>query len=676
MLKKEFTSFDVGIVVRELKGAIVHSRVNNIYQLNEKTVVLKLHKTNKPPLRLVIEAGIRLHLTVYALKPPKVPPAFCMALRKHLRGAWLEDVEQYEFERIVIINFKTNIGMMKLILELFGEGNIILTGEKDEILQALIFKRMRHRNIVRNEIFQYPPSIGRNPFQVTKKEFEEVVKDGGTLEVVRALTRFLGLGGFYIEEILQRANIEKTKPCNALGSGEVDSIFNMLQDLLTAFSTDETEPHIVLAEDSSFLDVVPFKLKRYETFRSKRYNSFNEALDEFFLRSTAVEKAISSVEVEKLTREAERLKRIITEQEQALSKDESKAEHDRQIGDVIYAHSNELQAFLGKFAAAKSEGRDWKILIREIMATKEISFVESFDTQNLFANICFDNLRFSLNLRRTLFENAAEYYERGKKAKQKSAGALTALQETLRKLSEIEKKTRKAEEQKTSKPKEVLEELVKRKVKRKEWYEKFRWFITSDGFLVVAGKDSVSNEVLVKKYAEPEDPVFHAEVAGSPFVVIKTEGKTISEQALHEAGEFAASFSRAWREGAGSADVYWVEPNQLTKSGPSGEYVPHGAFAVKGKRNWMRNVTLKLSIGVIEGNEMQLVGGALAAVMAKTKNYVTIVPGDLGGKEFLSQVLQALIHKLPKEQREKAGKTPIEKIREFVPYCKGRLVKN
>jgi predicted ribosome quality control (RQC) complex YloA/Tae2 family protein len=674
--KKEFTSFDVAVAVHELKEAIVNSRVNNIYQFNEKTLVLKLHKTDKPPLRLVMEAGRRLHLTAYALKPPRVPPAFCMALRKHLRGAWVDDVEQYEFERVVTIHFKTKTGMLRLILELFGEGNIILTGEKGEILQALIFKRMRDRNIIRKEVFQFPPSIGKNPFKVASEELEEALKDFGDVEVVRAIARFLGVGGFYAEEILLRANVEKTKHCNALNSAEVDAVFDRLQNLLSAVSGFKTEPHIVLGEDDSFLDVAPFKLKRYEAFRSQPYSSFNEALDEFFLRATAAEKAVASVEVDKLTREAERLKRIITEQEQALREDEKKAEHDRRIGDVIYAHSSEFQAFLGRFAAAKRTGKDWNILISEIMAAKKDSFVESFDSRNLLANVCVDDLRFSLNLRRTLFENAAKYYERGKKAKQKSAGALTALEESRRKLAEIEQKIREAEEQKTVKPMEVMEELVKRKVKRKEWYEKFRWFTSSDGFLVVAGKDAVSNEVLVKKYAAPEDPVFHAEITGAPFVVVKTEGEAPSEQVLREAGEFAAAFSRAWREGVGSADVYWVKPEQLSKSGPSGEYVPHGAFAVSGKRNWMRGVSLQLAVGMVEGEKLRFVGGPVEAVKAKTKVYVTLVPGDVAGKEFLKRILQALRLKLPKEQHEKVGKASIEQVREFVPYTKGRLAKN
>ncbi len=173
-----------------------------------------------------------------------------------------------------------------------------------------------------------------------------------------------------------------------------------------------------------------------------------------------------------------------------------------------------------------------------------------------------DNFHFSFNLRDSLFDNANEYYETWKTGKTEICMALYRRLRIQRENSlKIERELREAEELKSLKPAEMMEALSKRKVEmeNKEWYEKFRWFTSSDGFLVVAGKDTVSNEVLIKKYTTQEDVVFHAEITGAPFVVIKAEGKPISEQALREAGEFAASFSRAWRENAGSVDVYWVK---------------------------------------------------------------------------------------------------------------------
>ena len=110
--QKEFTSFDIAAAVGELKPSIDGSRVNNIYQLGEKTLVFKLHKTGAPPMRLIVEAGRRLHSTSYAPESPANPPPFCMSLRKYLRASWLTDIEQYEFERIVTIKFKARDGSL------------------------------------------------------------------------------------------------------------------------------------------------------------------------------------------------------------------------------------------------------------------------------------------------------------------------------------------------------------------------------------------------------------------------------------------------------------------------------------------------------------------------------------------------------------------------------------
>ena len=678
MPKKDFTSFDLYAIVKELKDKLVDSRVNNVYQLDSKTLLLKLHKPNEPSMRLVLEGGRRLHLTAYSLEKPQTPPAFCMTLRKYLPGAWIRNVEQYEFERVVTFYFKTKEGPLRLILELFGEGNIILTAENGEILQALFFKRMRDRNIVRKEIYQFPPSAGRNPFKVTQEELEEGLKVAGDVEVVRAIARFLGVGGVYAEELLLRAGIEKTKSCSALVESEVDALFVSLQSLLQAISGSKLEPNIILDENGSFVDVVPLRLKRYETFKFQPCPSFCEALDEFYVRITAAEKAVAGVDIGQSKREAERLKRMVADQEQALQEDERKMARDKRIGDAIYARFSELQMLLETFASVWREGKDLGKVVSEVTVGKQAGkvperFFESFDGRNLSINVSVDDLQCALSLRKTLYENAAEFYDRGKRAKQKSVGVLAALEESRKKLAEIEKRVSQVEALKVAAPAEAMDEVAQRRVQSKEWFEKFRWFISSEGFLVVAGKDSVSNEVLIKKYTESYDVVFHAEIVGSPFVVVKTERREVGEQTLREAGEFAASFSRAWREGMGSADVYWVKPEQLSKSGPSGESVPHGAFAISGKRNWTRSVPLKTAVGVVLNGDAEFIGGPVEAVKAKTRVLVVLVPGDVEGKDFLKQVLRSLTLKLLKEQRETISKASVERVREFVPYTKGRI---
>jgi len=682
LMKKQFTSFDVNAVVRELSEAVLDSRVSSVYQLSSKTLLFKLRKADKPVFWLILDAGRRLHLTSYTVKKPKVPPSFCMALRKYLRNGWLIGVEQYEFERVVVFTFRTKAGVMRLFLELFGDGNIILVGENGKILQALSYKRMRDRNILRGEVFHFPPPSGKNPLKVSKEELLQELRNAGDVEVVRAIARFLGVGGFYAEEVLLRAGVDKKTPSNASADAVVDAVFENLRDMLAQVTGGKLEPCVVLDETGSFVDVVPFRLKRYAGFGHQSYGSFNEALDEFYVRVGAIQRALVAAagDVEELRNEEARLKRIFAGQEKVLIEAEAASEKNRRIGDVIYAHSGELQALLNMFLAGKTSGMEWGEVVSDVLAEKKAGLMsgvfESFVSKGLVVNACVDGLCFGLGLRKSLFDNAARFYEQSKRAKRKMKGARAALEETRKKLDEVEAKIGQAEELGKIKPAEAVEEIVERKIKRKEWFEKFRWFVSSDGFLVAAGKDAVSNEVLVKKYTEADDVVFHADVVGAPFVVVKTEGKEPSQQVLREAGEFAAAFSRGWREGFASVDVYWVKPNQLSKGGSSGEYVSRGGFVVRGKRNWMRGASLETAVGVVmeDDGEIKFVGGPVHSVEAKTNAYVVVVPGDLRGKEVFKRVLGFLAVKLPKELREKVLKVSVEEIREFIPYSKGRIL--
>ena len=684
--RKEFTSFDVAAAVRELKTEVLDSILSNIYQLEAKTVLLKLHKTDRPAFWLVLEAGRRINLTAYASEKPSTPPAFCMALRKYLRNARLVSIEQYEFERVVILSFKAQERKMKLVLELFGDGNVILVGENGKILQALTYKRMRDRDVIRGEPLKFAPSVGKNPLKVNKEEFRTGLQSFGKVEVVRALVRFLSIGGIYAEEALMRAGVDKTKICDLLSDHEVDAIYNSLQSLLSQVLNGALEPCVVLDASGSYIDASPLGLKRYEpkNVKYQGYGTFNEALDEFYSKVSALEQVTESTEVDKLEAEAARLERIIADQQNVVTVARAQAEQDKHVGDLIYAHFGELQAVLEKFILGEKNDTKLKDAVSYALDEKQKSFkpwtfFQSFDRKEFAVTFCVDGVQFSLNLQKTLFESAAEFYERSKRAKQKMEGARAALNDSLERLNEVQTKIRLAQRLELVKPAEAIEELQKRKIKRKEWFEKFRWFESSDGFLVVAGKDAVTNEVLIKKYTGPEDVVFHADIIGAPFVVIKTEGRKPSEKCLWEAGEFAAAFSRAWREGFASVDVYWVKPEQLSKGGPSGESVAHGAFIVRGERNWMRRVPLRIAVGVafVDGSGAAKVGGGpVDSVKTNANAYVVIVPGDLDGKDLFKRVLRSLGEKVSKDLRKAILSTSIEAIREFIPFAKGAILES
>jgi predicted ribosome quality control (RQC) complex YloA/Tae2 family protein len=681
VLKNELTSFDVAAVLHELNKTILDARINNIYQTDDQTLLMKLRKPDKPASHLVVEAGKRLHLTSYVVDKPKVPPAFCMALRKHLRNGRLTSIKQYEFERIVTFTIEKKAGEMRLVSELFREGNVILVDSENKILQALRYRRMRDRNIIRRETFCHAPSRGRNPLKISREEMDEL-RRFGDVEVVRALTRFLSVGGVYAEEILLRAEVDKKTPCNKLRDCEVNSIFKAIQDIVCRVADGIFEPCVVLDRDGKFIDAVPIRLKRYEGLRHEGYGSFNEALDEFYTRAAVAKKAVVHVEDEKLKKEADRLRRMVEGQEEALVEAAKKAERDKRIGDVIYAYMGELQLLADKFLADKESRRDRGQIVSEVEAEKKTGlkpavFFVSLDRKGMLLSVCVENLSFALDLRKGLFANAAWFYERGKKAKRKLEGVKVALEDSREKLEDVEAKIGEAEALKKLKPVGALKALAKRKVKRKEWFEKFRWFVSSEGFLVVGGKDAVSNEVLIKKHTEPEDVVFHADVVGAPFVVVKAEREKLSERTLSEAAEFAAVFSRGWREGYGSVDVFYVKPEQLSKGAPSGMFVRRGAFAVRGKRNWLRGVPLRIALGVVfENDALSFVGGPVNVVKTETKTYVIIEPGDVSGKELFRRVFGVLAEKMPKELRKKILKASSEEIRKFIPFSKGRILEH
>ena len=110
----------------------------------------------------------------------------------------------------------------------------------------------------------------------------------------------------------------------------------------------------------------------------------------------------------------------------------------------------------------------------------------------------------------------------------------------------------------------------------------------------------------------------------------------------------------------GATDAYWVTPNQIKQEWSVRGIGRHGAFAVTGKRNWLRNIPLKLAIGLITDDSAKFVGGPITAVAAKTNIYVVIVPGDVTGKNNSYKIPSNTHVKRNKEQREKIGKLSIE----------------
>ncbi len=223
-----------------------------------------------------------------------------------------------------------------------------------------------------------------------------------------------------------------------------------------------------------------------------------------------------------------------------------------------------------------------------------------------------------LDLTKSVDQNASHYYELAKKAKRKLEGAKKALTDNKRKLAQLEQEESKfwaEEEQKKA---------AKAAQRKKEWYEKFHWFRSSEGFLCIGGRDATSNEIIIKKHMEKDDFVFHTEMAGSPFFIVK-DGLKAGSATLQEAAQCTAIYSRAWKLGVSMAEVFYVKPDQVTKEAKAGEFVAKGSFMIYGKKNFLP-AKLECAIGILESG--QVIGGPVPAIEAQTQKRVLVLPGE------------------------------------------------
>ena len=130
------------------------------------------------------------------------------------------------------------------------------------------------------------------------------------------------------------------------------------------------------------------------------------------------------------------------------------------------------------------------------------------------------------------------------------------------------------------------------------WFEKFNWFVSSENFLVIGGKDAQQNELVVSKYLQKTDVYLHADAHGASSVVIKNlSGGEIPPITLAQAGSFCVNHSAAWKNKV-MQGAYWVYANQVSKTAPTGEYLSTGSFMIRGKKNFLHQEPLVMCFGL------------------------------------------------------------------------------
>jgi len=310
------------------------------------------------------------------------------------------------------------------------------------------------------------------------------------------------------------------------------------------------------------------------------FSTLDEAIEDYTSNLEPVKKEVKSSDEVR-----------VDHQTKAIEKYNAKSKIYREKGNLIFSKLNEIQNMI------------------------------DFENDEDEVIIELDNTKILIDKKKSLEANASSYFDKSK---------------------EMDRKAERTREVIASKP---VSKPKKKIIKNKniEWFERFRWFITTEGEIAVAGKDARTNEQVVKKYLKANDRYAHADIHGAPSVVVKNvNGVQPSESSMLEACNFSLSYSKAWGARVSGGHSFWVDNDKVSKTPNTGEFLAKGAFVIRGKRNWNRNLELNVAIGLItyDGNP-KFMGGPISSIEKHCEKYVIFRPGFTERKVVIRKLSEA-----------------------------------
>ncbi len=669
-MKQDMSSADVAAVVAELSAgprSIIDAKIGKIYQPASEEIRINLYVFHQGRDNLIIEAGKRLHMTKYIRTSPTLPQAFPMLLRKYLMGGRIVSVEQHDFDRIVKIGIERAGVRSTLIVELFARGNVLIVDSENKIILPMNPVTLKDRRLRSGEIYELPEAQ-LSPVEAKVSDLMDAFSKS-TADIVRTIATRFNLGGVLAEEACARAGINKSKSAKEATVEDAEKLRDALQDLFSPLfrgrgaGKAEGEPEIrseieggpeagietqvpglrpqhIKQEINGKLetfDVVPFDLNRYSEYEKEYFDFFNTALDEFFGKK-ALEQVAEVKEAEKKEKTLGVFERRLLQQEESLAKFGKEIEKSNTLAETIYANYQIIEELFSVLNGAREKGYSWdeirSILKQAKKTLPAAQMITNIDQKTGTVMVNLDGKSVNLDIRKTVPQNAQEYYEKVKKFTKKRDGAIRAIEDTK---TAMEKKAA----AKAAKAGRKLQAS-----RRKHWFDRFRWFVSSDGFLVVGGRDADTNEEIFKKYMEKRDIVFHTQTPGAPLTVVKTGGEEVPESTLLEAAQFAVSYSSLWKTGQFSGDCYWIKSEQVTKTPESGEYLKKGSFVIRGERNYFKDIPLGIAVGLELKGETRVIGGPASAVRKHGDYILEIIPGKFNQNDISKKIYRTYADEL------------------------------
>ncbi|MFD1642344.1 ribosome rescue protein RqcH [Halohasta litorea] len=695
--KRELSSIDLAALVTEL-GRYEGAKVDKAYLYGDDLLRLKMRDYDRGRIELMIEVGDvkRAHMADpdHVSDAPGRPPNFAKMIRNRLGGADFAGVSQYEFDRILVFEFERPDANTTIVAELFGQGNIAVLDEHGEVVQSLETVRLKSRTVAPGSQYEFPDSR-IDPLAVSYDAFEREMAASST-DVVRTLATQLNLGGLYAEEVCTRAGVEKELDIETADESTYRAVYDALDDLATRVKAGDFDPRLYLDEDR-VVDVTPFPLaeREAEELSEEAYDNFNDAVDEYFYRFDRSEEETDDTEptTSKPDFESEiaKQKRIIEQQQQAIEGFDEQADAERAKAEALYANYDLVDEILTTIQNARDEGVPWDEIGETLAAGAEQGIpaaeaVVDVDGSNGTVTIDLDETRATIDATTGVEKNADELYKEAKRVEEKKEGAKAAIENTREDLEAVKARREawEAEDQDEEGDDEADAEdeydevdwTARQSVpikRNEQWYERFRWFHTTDGFLVIGGRNADQNEELVKKYMSRGDKFFHAQAHGAPVTILKATGPSeaakeidFPESTLNQAATFAVSHSSVWKAGQYSGDVYMVDPDQVSKTPESGEYIEKGSFVIRGDRTYFDDTAVDLAVGIQCEPQTRVVGGPTPAVEENAATHLRLHPGKFAQNDMAKRCYRELKERFTDEGFVRKVASP-DLIQEHLP---------
>ncbi|MFM9874829.1 MAG: ribosome rescue protein RqcH [Nitrosarchaeum sp.] len=580
---------ELSYLVNQISDATQDYYVSNIYGVTKDSILFKLHHTEKSDIYMMISTS-GVWLTSVKIEQME-PNRLLKRLRSDLLRLKLKKVEQIASERIAYFTFAGFDKEFVIVGEFFAEGNILLCNNEMKILALQHSIDVRHRKLGVGLEYTPPPMNGLDVIKVNESNFEELKTSD--LSAGKWLGRTLGLPKKYVEGIFEISKIDSKSIGSELTLENIKTLYETTKKIVTNVVTGKHEPVIIRNEKT---EIIPIRLGELDD-KCTPVNSFIEGLDVVFTENLVeIGKSIQTGGSDKKIKE---LENQLSEQEKAIDVVKEKSSHISNVANSIFE-------MILKGITSILDQR-----VEEILAINNSKIIK----EKGIVLIVVDDEKIKINSQSSLQSIASILFN---EAKRKS-GAIKSIEQikinTQKKLVKLQNKA------------EIEKDIVSvTEIRKKNWYERYRWFFTSDGVLAIGGRDAPSNSAVVRKHLGKNDKIFHGDIFGSPFFILK-DVENPSTISLDEIAHATVCFSRAWREGMYGVSAFWVNPDQVKKSAPTGQFLPKGSFSIEGPRNFVKIATLKLAIGIIpQGDDYVVTCGPPDPIKKNSICYAIIEP--------------------------------------------------